>query len=122
MPTDANMATLQAGYMVRKQQSAWHLPPSASQPDGVLARVQNKHRAASGQARIDGSPFTLSAYRSVLRVCSQESPFGETLAIITVRASSPTKLSRKTCGSRYLEGQKPLLGCQQHLHLKPLAS
>ena len=58
----------------------------------------------------------------MLRVCSQESPFGETLAIITVRASSPTKLSRKTCGSRYLEGQKPLLGCQQHLHLKPLAS
>lgn len=41
-------------------------------------------------------PLTLSAYRRVLRVCSQDMAFGETLAIITVRASSPTKESLST--------------------------
>ena len=44
------------------------------------------------------SPLTRSAYRSVLSVCSQEDEFGETLAIITVLASSPVKESRSTCG------------------------
>ena len=36
-------------------------------------------------------------YRSVLSVCSQQAEDGDTLAIITVRACSPTNESRSTC-------------------------
>ena len=108
----------QSGYLTAcvldsQTPAAWQLLPSASQPAGASVNVQNKHRKASGHAWADGSPFTLSAYRNVLSVCSQESPFGETLAIMTVRASSPTKLSRNTYSSRVLDGQKALSGCQQ---------
>ena len=103
-----------AAWIHSQTPAAWQLLPSASQPDGAPVYVQSKHRKAAGQAWGNGSPFTLSAYRSVLRVCSHESPFGETLAIMTVRASSPTKLSRNTCSSRDLEGQKTPFGlCQQ---------
>ena len=44
----------------------------------------------------DCAPLTRSAYRSVLSVCSQLALLGDTLAIITVRASSPMKESRRT--------------------------
>lgn len=44
-------------------------------------------------------PFTRSAYRRVLSVCSQEPLFGEMLAIMTVRACAPTKESRSTCST-----------------------
>jgi len=48
---------------------------------------------ARGTARRAGR----AARRSVLSVCSQQADEGDTLAIITVRACSPTNESRSTC-------------------------
>lgn len=56
---------------------------------------QDEERAPVSESR----SFTRSAYRRVLRVCSQFPISGLTQATIQQRALSPTKLSFKTCVS-----------------------